>query len=503
MSAGGASVDTPAGAYVRVDWVNPLQGTRAGTNNQALTMLPTVHAPRLSAVTLRQTRANGASTPNAAVVEPALVAQGIDVPSGGSRFMRGTFGTRSKSGRPKNGMRSTGSALIARVSTNGELRTNLNPRLDTTITFMSIGKTFLWYANTYNAMKEPLARVLFASAPVCHDVNQQTASQDAIDVLLGFDSGDILWIDAVALRYNRINKGGTVTSSAVSQIRWLPGSETQFITSHADGSMRIWDRDSEEAQAPVPPADVPNMPIVRPTDRSRNPMSIWRISDHRVTDFAFSPDTQQLAIVADDGILRIVDMATERCVLADRLLQSFKSYFGALLCVCWSPDGRIVATGGQDDLVTFWEPREHRLIARAQGHSSFVTNVVADPWRWNSDTYRFMSVGEDANMCIWDFSPAVVQRPARDAWARRSSSMPAPIMRNGVYEAPARALVPLLQPSAVIPAGGQRLTDMRIGESGFQLLHCDSQLDLYTKPNAHAVSPVQRSFSKRASTFLG
>ena len=30
-----------------------------------------------------------------------------------------------------------------------------------------------------------------------------------------------------------------------------------------------------------------------------------------------------------------------------------KSYFGGLLCVTWSPDGRYIATGGEDDLITF------------------------------------------------------------------------------------------------------------------------------------------------------
>uniref|UniRef100_A0A8C9L0K6 Uncharacterized protein n=1 Tax=Serinus canaria TaxID=9135 RepID=A0A8C9L0K6_SERCA len=37
------------------------------------------------------------------------------------------------------------------------------------------------------------------------------------------------------------------------------------------------------------------------------------------------------------------------------LLQGMmRSYFGGLLCVCWSPDGRYVVTGGEDDLVTVW-----------------------------------------------------------------------------------------------------------------------------------------------------
>ena len=37
-----------------------------------------------------------------------------------------------------------------------------------------------------------------------------------------------------------------------------------------------------------------------------------------------------------DGGLRIIDFRNER------LIDTFQSYFGALNCVCWSPDGRYI-----------------------------------------------------------------------------------------------------------------------------------------------------------------
>lgn len=52
--------------------------------------------------------------------------------------------------------------------------------------------------------------------------------------------------------------------------------------------------------------------------------------------FAFSPDLQHVAVVAMDGALRIIDFRDER------LLDTFSAYFGALTCVCWSPDGKYV-----------------------------------------------------------------------------------------------------------------------------------------------------------------
>ena len=52
-----------------------------------------------------------------------------------------------------------------------------------------------------------------------------------------------------------------------------------------------------------------------------------------------------MAIVGHDGILRIVDLKLERLVFAAA------GYFGSLLCVAWSHDGKYILTGGQDDLV--------------------------------------------------------------------------------------------------------------------------------------------------------
>lgn len=45
-----------------------------------------------------------------------------------------------------------------------------------------------------------------------------------------------------------------------------------------------------------------------------------------------------------------------------------RSYFGGLLCVCWSPDAKYVCVGGEDDLVTMWSFKERRVVARGQGH---------------------------------------------------------------------------------------------------------------------------------------
>lgn len=79
--------------------------------------------------------------------------------------------------------------------------------------------------------------------------------------------------------------------------------------------------------------------------------------------------------------------------------------------MCWSPDGKYVLTGGQDDLVSIWSMTESMIVARCQGHQSWVTAVAFDPWRCDDRNYRFGSVGEDCRLLLWDFNVGMLHRP--------------------------------------------------------------------------------------------
>ncbi|SCV69072.1 BQ2448_2092 [Microbotryum intermedium] len=321
--------------------------------------------------------------------------------------------------------------------------------------------------------QEAIARVMFSIAPTCVDVDRHTASHSQLDVLVGFCNGDIFWFDPFLAKYTRLNKGGIITSSSITSIQWLPPSSAYstsenhsnlFLTSHADGTLLVWDKDREDwsgfVPTPVPtglnlrsvhgvgaasgkendwdgaqikhaPSDAGDLAglgdiiVSRPAPFDKkgqatklNPVSHWRVSRKAINAFAFSPDLQLCATVGNDGCLRIINAAEEK------LLDTFASYFGALNCVSWSADGRFVVTGGQDDLCTIYAPLEQRLVARCQGHSSWVSGVAWDPWRSDERTMRFASVGEDCKLVLWDLSSAALTRPkshAQHPHARRLS----------------------------------------------------------------------------------
>jgi len=176
-----------------------------------------------------------------------------------------------------------------------------------------------------------------------------------------------------------------------------------------------------------------------------NPLQRWTVGAGAVNEFAFSPCGQYLAVVSADGYLRIFAYSTIE------VIGLMRSYFGGLLCIAWSPDGRYVATGGEDDLITLWSFTERRVVCRGRGHRSWVGGVAFDPYAASvgsdftdlcgSDdeicrlppdspqqmmsncndspgsgrthevqSYRLGSIGHDAMLCLWDITDEVLRR---------------------------------------------------------------------------------------------
>jgi len=221
-----------------------------------------------------------------------------------------------------------------------------------------------------------------------------------------------------------------INATPISEIRWIPGSETLFLAAHMDGSLVVYDKEKEDAA--FIPEEHSNGHVetngntdhgvklhidksVHSKNQKTNPVAFWKLSNQRINAFAFSPDNRHLAVVSEDGSLRIIDY------LKEQLLDLYTSYYGGFICVCWSPDGKYVLTGGQDDLVSIWSFAEQTIVARCQGHQSWVTAVAFDPWRCDDRNYRFGSVGEDCRLLLWDFSVGMLHRPKASLKQKRTS----------------------------------------------------------------------------------
>lgn len=343
--------------------------------------------------------------------------------------------------KPKNNIVKSSSSFVSRVTPHEAMQKRLAERAhEGILAFANVNRAFLWLDLASADMKtENMTKVLFTKAHVlCHDVNPMTKSTGHLDVVMGFNTGDVIWYEPISQKYARMNKNGAVNSSPVCDVRWLPGKENLFLAAHMDGRLVVYDKEKEDAEfvreddTGTENGEVQGVHVdgsrtdgaargveieksVQSRNQKFNPVAVWKVGKSKVNRTAFSPDGQHLAAVSEDGTLTVMDY------IGERVLDVHRGYYGALLTVTWSPDGRYVLTGGQDDLVSVWSFAERALVARCVGHESWVREVKFDPWRCDERNYRFGSVGEDCRLLLWDFSVGMLGRPKATSVLARGS----------------------------------------------------------------------------------
>jgi WD40 repeat protein len=127
-----------------------------------------------------------------------------------------------------------------------------------------------------------------------------------------------------------IKSQGIINATPVSEIRWIPGSENLFLAAHMDGSLVVYDKEKEDlAFLPEENGTTTNGNLeqtngngetaklhvdksVHSKNQKFNPVSFWKLSNQRINAFAFSPDNRHLAVVSEDGTLRIIDYLKEQ-----------------------------------------------------------------------------------------------------------------------------------------------------------------------------------------------
>jgi hypothetical protein len=225
--------------------------------------------------------------------------------------------------KPKNNIIKSSSSFVSRVITHETSAKRLSDRDPNGVfAFANINRAFQWLDLSSPTKEEHLTKVLFTKAHMlCHDINELTKTSSHLDIVMGSSAGDIIWYEPMSQKYARINKNGVINNSPVTHIKWLPGSENLFIASHANGVLVVYDKEKEDALfAPEPssPTDKENgkLPLeilksVNSKNQKTNPLSYWKLANQKISSFSFSPDQRHLAVVLEDGSLRLMDYLKE------------------------------------------------------------------------------------------------------------------------------------------------------------------------------------------------
>jgi WD40 repeat protein len=163
---------------------------------------------------------------------------------------------------------------------------------------------------------------------------------------------------------------------AVNGLAFSPNSQ-YLATGGGDKSVRVWK--------------------VGQLLRGKNPAPFLHLTGHAavVNGVAFSPaDGKRLASVGRDGAVFLWDVA------AGRLEKKLDGHDGEATCLAFSPDGRLLATGGGAGLlrgeVKVWEAETGKLLRNHFGLSDRILSVAL------SASAQLAAGSKDGLMRVWD-----------------------------------------------------------------------------------------------------
>jgi WD40 repeat protein len=122
-----------------------------------------------------------------------------------------------------------------------------------------------------------------------------------------------------------------------------------------------------------------------------------------VTVVAWSPEGRRLASGGEDGVVQVWDVPQEK------KLHTYSSHLSRITAVAWSPDGKRIASGSEDNTIQVWNAATGERLLMYTQHRALIGGIA-----WSPDSSRIVSAarkgfgqpggerGHHGTVHVWD-----------------------------------------------------------------------------------------------------
>jgi WD40 repeat protein len=161
------------------------------------------------------------------------------------------------------------------------------------------------------------------------------------------------------------------------------------LASSADNAIiKLW-----KIESPKDPEDPENPQILKLKDPDPKNPKILKGHNNRIRKVVFSQDGRLLASGSDDQTIKVWEVETGQCI------HTLQKHQDRVLTVAFHPDSQILASGGDDRIIRLWNISTGECLNTLEGHKSWIWSIAFSP-----DGTKLASGSEDQTVKLWDIS---------------------------------------------------------------------------------------------------